>query len=128
MQQLTKCIHFYIGCQTNKGQLIGVKGNSLFIESMNGKLVENHEIQNVGICLFLHLRQLDDLTREESNDLIKKGFNIGRPKGYSFAPEGFLYLLNLNVDLFGLIKAGYAKQLKSRLEQNSDRGDYKAQA
>ncbi|MDP9229669.1 MAG: hypothetical protein M3O67_03230 [Bacteroidota bacterium] len=122
MYQLNKYLQLYIGCQTNKGQLIGIKNNLLFIESTNGEIIENYEIQTVGISLFLYLRQLSDLTDEESNELIKKGFNIGRPKGYSFSTEAFLFLLTLNVDLFGLIKSGYAKELKSQPDQNPTPG------
>jgi hypothetical protein len=114
MHELTKFLQLYIGCQTNKGRLIGIKNNSLFIESPAEKIIENYEIQTVGDCLFLYLRQLSDLTGEESVELINKGMNIGRPKGYSFSPEAFLFLLNLNVDLFGLINSGYAKDFKSQ--------------
>jgi hypothetical protein len=100
-----------VGCETNKGKLIGTQDNFLFVESK--KKIEEFEIQAVGMSLFLHLRRLSDLTHEESAALIHKGFNIGRPKGYSFSPEAFLYLLTLHVDLFGLIELGFAKDLKS---------------
>jgi len=73
----------------------------------------NYKFQDVGTEVVLHLRKLSHLTDEESVDLIKKGFNIGRPKGYSFSPEAFLFLLTLHVDLFGLIQHGFAKDLKS---------------
>ena len=118
MYQLNKYLHLYIGCQTNKGRLIGIKNNLLFIESTNGKIIENFDIQTVGSDLFLFLKQLSDLTNEESNILIEEGFNIGRPKGYSFSPEAFLFLLASHVDLFGLIRSGYAKELKSQTDQN----------
>jgi hypothetical protein len=55
---------------------------------------------------------LSDLTHDESVELINKGFNIGRPKGYSFSSEAFMFLLTLNVDLFGLIQHGIATDLK----------------
>jgi hypothetical protein len=118
MYQLNKYLQLYIGCKTSKGQLIGIRNNSLFIESTKGDIIENFEIQTVGISLFLYLRKLSDLTNEESNELIKKGFNIGRPKGYSFSTEAFLFLLNSSVDLFGLIGEGYAKELKSQNDQD----------
>jgi hypothetical protein len=60
----------------------------------------------------LYLRKLSDLTHEESVELINKGFNIGRPKGYSFSPDAFLFLITLHVDLFGLIQHGIATDLK----------------
>jgi hypothetical protein len=118
MHQLSKYLQLYIGCQTSKGQLIGIRNNLLFIGSENGEIIENFEMQTVGVSLFLYLRKLSDLTNEESNELIKKGFNIGRPKGYSFSTEAFLFLLNSNVDLFGLIGVGYAKELKSQNDKD----------
>ena len=118
MYPLNKYLQFYIGCQTNKGRLIGIKNNSLFIESTNGASIEIFEIQTVGVSLFLWLRSLSNLTDEESKELINKGFNIGRPKGYSFSTEAFLFLLTLYVDLFGLINSGYAEELKSQPGKN----------
>jgi hypothetical protein len=109
-----RCIAFYIGCETNKGRLIGVSNASLLIQSKNDKgAIEHYEMQDVGTGVVLHLRKLSDLTGEESVQLINEGFNIGRPKGYSFSPGAFLYLVKLHVDLFGLIQHGFAKDLKS---------------
>jgi hypothetical protein len=109
-----RCVPFYIGCETNKGRLIGISNGSLLIQPKNNPAgIENYEIQDLGMGVVLHLRKLSHLTHEESVDLIKNGFNIGRPKGYSFSPEAFLFLLTLHVDLFGLIQHGYAKDLKS---------------
>jgi len=76
-------------------------------------MVENYEMSALGTSVVLHLKKLSDLTREESVELINNGFNIGRPKGYSFSPEAFLFLVKLNVDLFGLIQHGFAKDIKS---------------
>ena len=70
-------------------------------------------MSTLGRAVVLHLKKLSDLTHEESVELINNGFNIGRPKGYSFSPEAFLFLVKLNVDLFGLIQHGFAKDLKS---------------
>jgi hypothetical protein len=119
MHQLTKYLQLYIGCNTSKGQLVGIKNNSLFIESSNRGIIEDYDIQTVGISLFLYLRQLSDLTEEESNELIKKGFSIGRPRGYSFSAEALLFLLTSNIDLFGLINSGYAKELKLQPGENT---------
>ena len=108
-----RCIPFYVGCQTNKGQLIGISNESLLIQPRNSQAtVENYEMQAVGTAVVLYLRKLSDLTHEESVELINNGFSIGRPKGYSFSPEAFLFLLTLKVDLFGLIQRGIAKDLK----------------
>jgi len=109
-----RCIPFYIGCQTNKGQLIGISNELLLIKPKNAKgTIESYQIQDVGTEVVLYLRKLSHLSHEESVELIKNGFNIGRPKGYSFSPEAFLFLLTLHVDLFGLIQHGFANDLKS---------------
>lgn len=109
-----RCIPFYIGCETNKGRLVGISNESLFIQPHNGEaMVVNHKLHDVGTSVVLHLRELSHLTNEESMELIKNGFNIGRPKGYSFSPEAFLFLVKLHVDVFGLIKHGFAKDLRS---------------
>ena len=112
MKQLGKCLHLYLGCNTNRGKFIGIKKDILLIQT-KGELIEEYPIQNVGSALFLYLRQLSDLTDEQSNQLIKEGFSIGRPHGYTFSNYGFLYLLSLSVDLFGLINSGFAKDIKT---------------
>lgn len=112
MNHLSTCVQFYTGCRTNKGQLVGFKENSLVIKT-DTEIIENCQIKAVGISLFLYLRSLNDLTNEERLKLIKKGINIGRPKGYTFSPESFLFLLSLHVDVFGLIHLGYAKELNA---------------
>jgi hypothetical protein len=117
MNQLSKCLHLYLGCNTNKGKFIGIKEDILLIQTKED-LIDEYTIQNVGNTLFLYLRQLSDLTDEQSNQLIKEGFSIGRPHGYTFSNYGFLYLLSLSVDLFGLINAGYAKDIKTLGEKD----------
>ena len=111
MNQLGKYLHLYIGCNTNIGIFIGIREDILYIQSEE-KLTEEYDIRNVGKNLFLYLRKLSDLTDEQSKQLIKEGISIGRPHGYTFSNYGFLYLLSLSVDLFGLINAGFAKDLK----------------
>ena len=111
MNELGKYLHFYIGCNTNKGLFLGIKKDILFIQ-MHQNSIEEYNIKDVGNTLFLYLQQLSDLTTEQSKQLIKDGLVIGRPHGYTFTNHSFLYLLSLSVDLFGLIKAGYAKDLK----------------
>ena len=111
MDDLTNCLPFYIGCETNKGQLVGIKNNSLFIRPSEEDIVEDYDMESVGVSLFLCLRKLSALTPEQSTELINKGFNIGRPKGYSFSPEAFLFLIALHVDLFGLIQSGLAEEI-----------------
>ena len=106
----SKYLSFYIGCKTNKGISAGTCENSLFIQTET-KDLETFEVESVGKNLFLSLRQLSDLNPEEVKMLIEKGINIGRPGGYSFSPEGFIFLLSLHIDFFGLIKMGYAKKL-----------------
>jgi len=118
MTRLEKCVHFYIGCDTNKGKLIGVKQRCLLIQAEGGNIAE-YSIQALGSNLFLHLRQLNDLSEGQSNELINKGIVIGRPNGYTFSNEGFLYLVSLNVDLFGLINSGYAMHIKDDSPESS---------
>lgn len=110
MNQLSKCLKLYIGCNTNKGKFIGLREDTLLIQNKE-KQTEEYKIQNVGSDLFLYLLQLTDLTEEQSKQLIEEGFSIGRPHGYTFSANGFLYLLSLHVDLFGLIKYGFARDI-----------------
>jgi len=107
MELLHECLHFYLGCDTNKGKFIGIRMKTLWIEP-GEKDIEEYDISHVGKSLFLHLRQLSDLTEDQSKQLNKEGFSIGRPSGYAFSNHAFLYLLSLRVDLFGLISAGFA--------------------
>ena len=117
MNQLGKYLHLYVGCNTNKGIFIGIKKDILFIQTEE-KLADEYDIRNVGNTLFLHLRQLSDLTDEQSKQLIQEGLSIGRPHGYTFTNYAFLYLLSLSVDLFGLINAGFAKDIKTLNEKD----------
>lgn len=109
MHVLRKYVQLYIGCQTSAGKLIGVNQELLFILSPVDDLVQTFHVNSLGTTLFLHLKQLNDLNYEQSNELIKRGFNVGRPKGYAFSPEAFIFLLTLYVDLFGLTSSGFAK-------------------
>ncbi len=111
MNQLGKCLPLYIGCNSNNGKFIGIREDTLFIQTED-KVNKEYTIQNLGQTLFLYLRELNDLTDEQRKQLIKEGLVIGRPYGYTFSNHGFLYLLSLSVDLFGLIKAGFAKEIK----------------
>ncbi len=114
MKLLNKCLPLYLGCSTNKGKFIGMREDTLLIENQKNK-VEEYKLSHIGQELFFYLRNLDDLTEEQSKQLIIEGISIGRPYGYTFTGSGFLYLLSLNVDLFGLIKDGYAKDLKTNI-------------
>lgn len=118
MRRLDKCIHFYIGCQTNIGQLVGVKKEQLLIQPKDDDNTIEYATQLLGSTIFLYLQRLNDLTEEQSKELIKRGIAIGRPNGYTFSNEGFLYLLSLNVDLFGLVSSGYAKNINDLQRQD----------
>jgi hypothetical protein len=111
LNELGKYLRFYIGCNTSEGILLGIRKDILFIQSDQAS-IEEHSINEVGNILFLHLQELSDLTPEQKKQLIKEGLVIGRPYGYTFTSQAFLYLFSLSVDLFGLINAGYAKDLK----------------
>jgi hypothetical protein len=110
MSRLYKCIPLYIGCETNKGKLVGVVKDSLFIQ--NGEQsIREYKATSLGQTVFLQLKKLSDITDEQSQELNKKGFNIGRPSGYTFSNEAFLFLLSMHVDLFGLIGSGLAEDV-----------------
>jgi hypothetical protein len=111
MTSYYQCLSLYVGCDTNKGKFIGIINNNLLINTKATQF-EEFDVQLLGHTLFLYLRYLADLTEEQSKELIKKGFSIGRPNGYAFSNYGFLYLINLSVDLFGLINSGIAKDIK----------------
>jgi hypothetical protein len=113
MRRLDKCIHFYIGCNTNKGKLVGVRLDYLLIQVEGEQDITEYDTQLLGDNVFLYLQRLSDLNEEQSKELIKRGIAIGRPNGYTFSNEGFFYLISLNVDLFGLINSGYAKPFSS---------------
>ena len=104
-------LSLYVGCDTNKGKFIGILNNTLLIHT-KVKPFEEYDVQLLGHTIFLYLRKLSDFTDEQSKELIKKGFSIGRPNGYTFSNYGFLYLITLSVDLFGLINSGVAKDIK----------------
>jgi hypothetical protein len=112
MSRLENCIPLYVGCETNKGKFVGIVKDFLFIQNGEHSITEYNK-QSLGQTVFLHLKRLSDITDEQSQELNKKGFNIGRPSGYTFSNDAFLYLLSLHVDLFGLINAGMAKDLKT---------------
>jgi hypothetical protein len=111
MHQLLECLHLYVGCETNKGKFIGTRNDILIIQS--GSTTEEYPINTVGKIIFLYLKQLSDLSDAQSKHLIEEGISIGRPTGYTFSNYAFLYLLSLQVDLFGLINAGFAMDIKT---------------
>lgn len=119
MHPLEKCLHLYIGCATNQGQLVGVRKEYLLIQANDPPRMVEYDIQLLGSSIFLYLQHLNDLSDEQSRELVKKGIAIGRPNGYPFSNAGFLYLLALHVDLFGLISSGYAKNINSILRQDT---------
>lgn len=111
MDQIYQCLFLYIGCDTNKGKFIGISNNTLLIRIKENQFKE-YDAKLLGHEIFLYLQFLTDITDEQRKELIKKGLSIGRPNGYAFSNYAFLYLLSLNVDLFGLINAGVASDLK----------------
>lgn len=103
---------FYLGCKTNHGELIGIKGNLIMTKSENGNIVE-FDTGDAAFPVKLLLRKINSLSPEQSVELISKGFSIGRPTGYSFSPAAILFLLSIQVDLFGLIELGLATDIKN---------------
>ena len=112
LNDLRKYLHFYIGCSTNQGLFVGIRKDILFIQTHQDS-IEEYDIKALGNTLFLYLQQLSDLSMEQSKQLIENGLVIGRPHGYAFTNQAFLYLISVSVDLFGLVNAGYAKDIKS---------------
>src|SRR5437868_6087119 len=106
---INEYLHLYIGVNTNYGILTGVKESSCLITSKNGEITER-QIPDDSIKPIL--RKINSLTSEQSAELNKKGFSIGRPFGYTFTPEAILYLLRMHVDLFNLIERGLATEIK----------------
>ena len=100
-------LHLYLGCETTMGKLVIVNLHSCFTETNSGELVETKFTENP-FPVKLIVKKLRELTDEESRELINRGISIGRPKGYSFSPDAFLFLLSCKVDLFGLMEYGLA--------------------
>ena len=100
----------YLGCRTNKGKLVGIHETILITQSENGSILKNDSSQK-GTAIKPFLKKLSNISGNESTELIRLGFNIGRPAGYSFSPNAFMFLLSLHVDLFGLIEAGLALEM-----------------
>ena len=98
--------HLYIGAQTNKGTLVAANLNSCITENSAGERLESFYTDNFPVVLYL--RTLKEITEVESKELIQKGMSIGRPRGYSFSPDAFVYLLSLRIDIFGLIESRLA--------------------
>ena len=105
--KIEQYLPLYIGCETNLGVLAGIRQHTCFLLLQNGEIIE-HSIRENNDPLKLYLKKINTLTLEESTELNRKGLSIGRPGGYSFTPDALLYLLSLRVDLFHLIKKGFA--------------------
>ena len=112
MDTTLKCLSLYIGCSTNKGRFIGIKERTLIVQAEDNR-IEEVDIGSVGDTLFFYLMQLNDLDDVQRKQLVRDGLAIGRPYGYTFSNRGFLYLLSLHVDLFGLIQSGFAKDVNT---------------
>jgi hypothetical protein len=95
-------LHLYLGCDTNYGKLVGIKGSVCFILSQNGE-INQEDLNNGNQSIKPILRKFNDMSIIESTELNKKGISIGQRKGYSFTPDAVLYLLSLRIDLFNLI-------------------------
>lgn len=110
LQKIEHYLTLYPGCHTNKGKLIGIRQHIVYTQSENGNITE-HDTTNAEFFIKPILKKLRNLSGDESSELIKLGFSIGRPLGYSFSPNAFLFLLSLHVDLFGLIESGLATDI-----------------
>jgi hypothetical protein len=106
-RKIAQYLPFYLGCNSNKGKITGINQNCISVQSAENNIIE-YDIDNADFIIKPYLRNLHSLTKDESTQLINKGMNIGRPKGYSFHPDAFLYLLTMRIDIFGLIESGLA--------------------
>ncbi len=97
-------MHFYLGCNTNKGKLVGISEASYYIENKEGEPIAVKKSESIKPIL----RNFNNLNLHESEQLNMKGISIGQRKGYSFTPEAILYLLSLRIDIFNLINKGLA--------------------
>jgi len=113
MKTIEQFLPFYLGCRTTIGRLVGVNDHLVFTRSAAGEVVSNDTSLD-GFSIKLFLKRLRDLSEDESIQLIEKGFSVGRPKGYSFSPGAFVYLLSLHVDLFNLIDSGLAIDISGK--------------
>ena len=116
LQKIEHYLPLYPGCHTNKGKLIGTRQHFVYTESENGNITE-HDTTQAEFFIQPILKRLRSLSGDESSELIKLGFSIGRPLGYSFSPNAFLFLLSLHVDLFGLIESGLAIEMDEKEKQ-----------
>jgi len=105
--KIEEYLHLYLGCDTNYGKLVGIKGSICFILSQTGE-ISQEDLNNRNQSIKPILRKFGDLSITESSELNNRGISIGQRKGYSFTPDAVLYLLNLHVDLFNLITNGLA--------------------
>lgn len=99
-------LHFYLGCNTNEGKLVGIYQTNYLIQKEDGGIIAINKIELVKPIL----RKLRDLNSNEREELNKKGVSIGQRKGYSFTPEAIYYLLSLEIDIFNLIEEELAIQ------------------
>lgn len=106
MLRIEHYLPYYLGCNTDKGKLMGIVGNVLVIQSGDGTISEYNIEKDVLIRPIL--KRLNRISADQSSELLEMGFSIGRPHGYSFSPSAFLFLTGLHVDLFGLIESGLA--------------------
>ena len=100
-------LHLYLGCDTNKGILAGIKDTTCFILSPNGEIIQQ-ELNDTNKSIKPVLRKFSSMSAAESTELNNRGISIGQRKGYSFTPDAILYLLALRIDIFNLIANGLA--------------------
>ena len=106
MLRIEHYLPYYLGCNTDKGKLMGIVGKIVILQSADGSISE-HNIQK-DVLIRPILKRLNSISADQSSELLEMGFSIGRPHGYSFSPSAFLFLTGLHVDLFGLIESGLA--------------------
>lgn len=101
-------LHLYLGCDTDKGKLIGIELNKA-ICMMNDLSIVEGNIYNLKPIL----RPLSDMTEEEEKEMFATQDDVkleGFPQILLKADSGetFRYMLSKGFDLFDLIDAGLA--------------------
>lgn len=118
-RKIAQYLPFYLGCNSNQGKIMGINQNYISVQSAENKIIE-YDIDNADFIIKPFLKNWRSLSTDEISELIKNGMNIGRPKGFSFSPDAFLYLLALQVDIFGLIRSGLAVDIEAEITCHSE--------
>lgn len=119
MKKIEDYLHLYIGCDTNRGMLIGLTGSKAFVWRGETRIYGESAI-------VLFLRPLSDMTEEEMQECGNMIYDFSDDPELNtwewqyfqigLAPEQLYYLLKKGFDLFNLIPEGLAID-KTKIKQ-----------